>query len=153
MEIKVAKLNDYKRNVQSVHSPVCRYGLSFSLSVSRLRFLNAAFPITRTMFHGHQRQNPDAIGLLGVNHRIRKDGGEMPLRGRVKMAEAFRVAADSLNEPLHLVVKMSAKFGRNLRVLICGVCVFLLRFGMKSVRFHRPTILRMRLLTTSPGMA
>ena len=137
----------------SLHSPVCRYGLSFSLSVSRPRFLNAAFPITRTAFHVHHRQNPDAVGLLDVNHRIRKDGGKMPLRGRVKMAEAFRVAADSLNQPLHLVVKTSAEFRVGLRIIFCGLRVFIRRFGMERVRFQRPTILRMRRLTTSPGTA
>ena len=118
-----------------------------------MKLSRAPLPITRTAFHVHHRQNPDAVGLLDVNHRIRKDGGEMPLRGRVKMAEAFRVAADILDEPLHLVVKTSAEFRIGLRIIFCGLRVFLFRLGMERVRFHRPTILRMRLLTTSPGMA
>jgi hypothetical protein len=69
------------------------------------------------------------------------------------MAETFRFAADVLNETFHLVVKTPAEFGINLRVVIGGVRVFLRRFGMEGVRFHRPTILRIRLLTTSPGTA
>ena len=77
----------------------------------------------------------------------------MPLRGRVKMAETLWFAANVLYEAFHLVVKTSAEFGRNLGVVIYGVRVFLHRFGMEGVRFHRPTILRIRLLTTSPGTA
>jgi len=44
----------------------------------------------------------------------------MPLRRRVKRAETFRFAADVLNQALHLVVKTSAEFGINLRVVIAA---------------------------------
>ncbi|GEM_PF-1273834 len=77
----------------------------------------------------------------------------MPLRRRGKPAEAFWFAADVLNDLLHFIEETTAKFGINPGVVIGGVRVFLRRFGMEGVRFHRPTILRIRLLTTSPGTA
>ena len=62
-----------RRKPYSLHSPVCKYGLSFSLSVSRPCFLNTAFPITRTAFHVHHRQNPNLVRPLDINHRVGKD--------------------------------------------------------------------------------
>ena len=42
----------------------------------------------------------------------------MPLRGRIKPTESLRFAANVLNKTFHLVVKTSAEFGINPRVVI-----------------------------------
>ena len=68
----------------------------------------------------------------------------MSLGRWVKMSKAFGVAADSLDEALHFIVETAGEFRVNLRIIPCCLRVFLLRFGMKGVRFQRPTILRMR---------
>ena len=113
---------------------------------------SARFPITRTAFQMHHRQNPDAVGLLNEDHRIRKDVSKMSLGGWVEVAKAFGVMADCLDETLHFIVETTGEFRVNLRIILRGLRVFLFGFGMKGVRFQRPTILRIRWLTVSPGM-
>ncbi len=67
----------------------------------------------------------------------------MPARGRVKLAEAFRVGADFAKQPLHFALKTHAEFRRNPGIITNRSGKFLVRLGMKQM-IHSPAILRAR---------
>ncbi|HEX5397702.1 MAG TPA: hypothetical protein VFY06_01460 [Verrucomicrobiae bacterium] len=47
--------------------------------------------------------------LVQKNDGVRKVAAEMPLRGRIEFAEAFRVGANFTNEPLDFFIKPAAE--------------------------------------------
>ena len=74
----------------------------------------------------------------------------MPARGRVKLAEAFRVGADFAKQPLHFALKTHAEFRRNPGIITNRSGKFLVRLGMKQM-IHSPAILRARARDSSSG--
>src|ERR1039458_5054544 len=109
-------------------------------------------PVAGTPFGVHDSDNPHAIRLFQINHRVRKLAGQGALRRRTETQERSGLAADFADEPFDFVVKAAAKFRKNVGVIFDGAGIFFTRIGMKDVRLHRLRIFWMRTETSSAGM-
>ena len=100
----------------------------------------------------HDRHDPHPVRFVEIDHGIRELAGQRAPGGWTEAKEAVGLAANLLDEAFDFVVETAAQFGRDGRLILDRLGVFLFRPGMEDVRLHRPTILRMRADTSSPGM-
>src|SRR5262245_16191926 len=64
----------------------------------------AVFPVAWPAFHVHDGHDQHPGWLVHVEHRIRKDAGEVPADGGFEEAKAVRLLADLADEAFDLVV-------------------------------------------------
>ena len=62
--------------------------------IDSARSVEAMFPVVRMPFHMHDGENHDSVGLVYVNDRIRKQGGEMTARWGIKNWETVWIVAN-----------------------------------------------------------
>lgn len=86
-----------------------------------------------------------------VEHTAGKNRREVAAIVADMSAVEGRMRANFKNQPLDLFVETNTERRTDPRVVFGRGRIFLLRFTVKAMRFHNPTILRMRALTTSPG--
>ena len=100
----------------------------------------------------HNRHNPDDIRLFKIDDGVGKNSAEMSPDRRVKSPESSRLHANLGNQPLDFIIKPATQFWGNVSVVSRRFGVFDVSLPMETMRFHRPTILRIRAETSSPGM-
>ena len=110
------------------------------------------FPITRLTLERHDSNDPNAVGIIGIKHCKRKIIRKVTPDVADDAAKAPGHCTDFADQSLDFVVKTSAQFGPDSRVMSGSLGIFLVSLGMKPMRIHRPTIWRIRADTTSPGI-
>jgi hypothetical protein len=100
--------------------------------------------------HGH---DPDSVRLVDGKHGIGEAVAESPANRREHPTEPFRLETDLSDHRFDVIVEPPSQIEANLRVVLGGLGVLSCRGRVEGVRFHRPTIWRMRAETSSPGIA
>ncbi len=100
----------------------------------------------------HHCDDPDLVGFIEANDRIRKAPGETAPRWWVELVELARVRADRRDGGLGLIEETAAQLGSDLGVETRRFGVLGVGFRVEDVRFHRPTIWRILAEVTVPGM-
>ena len=86
-----------------------------------------------------------------VEHTVGELGREVSANVADMPVIEGRIGAHVRNQALYLLIETNAQHRTDACIVFGGGRVFLLGFTVEAVRFHSPTILRMRALTTSPG--
>jgi hypothetical protein len=100
----------------------------------------------------HHGDDPNLVGPVEVDDRIRKWLTEMPAGRRLEGPAKPRLCAHLIHKPVNAVMKTPAELRTD------GRLVFRRRFElgtgrrMETKRFHRPTMWRISAMTSSPGM-
>lgn len=100
----------------------------------------AGVPVTGLTVQVHHGDNPDLIGLVYVDHRIREAQRERPTGWWIELEELTRVSANCRDGRLDLIIIAFAQLGPNLCVITGRLGVLGVSFRMKGVWLHRPTI-------------
>ncbi len=127
---------------------------SFQLVLrKRLICLTEPFtPIAGSPLGMHHCNDPHALGFVQINHGVRKAPGQCTTGRRTEFKESRRLTPNFLDEPFDFLVKTGAKLWPYIRVISDRLNVFLSRFRVEDVRFHRPAIFATSLDTSSPGI-
>ena len=93
---------------------------------------------------GHDSENPNIGGTIHVEDAEGEFAGEVTADGRADLTKKLRAFAGFGDQAFDLIVESTAKFGADVGEVLCRLGVFLIGLGVEGVRFHRPTIFRMR---------
>src|SRR5262245_12498134 len=113
---------------------------------------HALLPITGTPLEMHDCHNPNSIGLIDVDHSVRKHPGQMPSAGRIVKTKSTRLATYRRDDSLNLIKEACTQFRAYDGVPPRRFNIFMLGVRVEDMMFHRPTICRRRADTSSPGM-
>ena len=114
--------------------------------------IEPVLPAAGISFQRHDGDDPNGVRLVQVEEREGKVIRQMPAHIAVDAPKAVGRSATVGDQVLNLVEKSPAQVGADRGVVGRRRRVFLVGLAMEAMRLHRPTILRMRADTTSPGM-
>src|SRR5437868_7059773 len=77
--------------------------------VTSTRLTQAVFPITRTLFQVHDRDNPNVIGFVQINDSIRKPAAEMSPRRWIEPTKSRRIRTYFPDQSFDFTVASNAK--------------------------------------------
>ena len=70
----------------------------------------------------HYRYDPYALGLIQIDHRVRKTTRQCATSWRTKLKKALRLTPDFLNEPFDFVVETAAQLWRDNSIILNRLC-------------------------------
>ena len=134
------------RNGATLHS--ARTNL---VSSPRTSIIKTRPPVIGVALEGRNSDNPHAIRLVDVEHRVGKRLAKMPSHRRhnhpVTIWNGTNFRDDFLNDRAKTLTELRA----DSRIILRGVSELGISLAMKTKRFHSPTILRTRAMTSPPG--
>ncbi len=70
--------------------------------------VEAVFPVPGPLLAIHNGDNPDPIGLVDINYRVREYGREVATCRMIKNSKQFGLLADSFDQSINLFEESSA---------------------------------------------
>ena len=120
------------------------YLMSDPFWIKASRGLQPFAPVTRATLHVHDCYDNYPFRSIHIENGVREYIREVAADRRIKDGKTLRLPPDVEDELFDLVIESTTQLGGDAEVILGRLRIFLIRFGMKGIVFHRPTIRRMR---------